>query len=320
MKVLLFGAGAVGSFYSSKLAKDHQVSVVCRSNYSMVRDHGFIIKNSLEQVFKPFAVYSCIEEITQYYDLVIIATKADQFIDVSKVLHDNTIILIIQNGLGVEDKYAKLFPNTCILSAVTVISCAQTSPGVITHYSWTRIHIGPFVTMVTEKTGMEKAILVVDMFKNGGIHDAMACGCEELQMIRWHKLAINAAFNPTAVLSDGSCNLLIIGYKNSETVNHILGKDHARKVMQEVFDAARVIFGKSFPSSFASIDAILNSTTRNPEAKSSMLLDWEANKTLEIDAILRVPIEKAREHGISMPRLETMYSLISMKIDKRSKL
>lgn len=114
--------------------------------------------------------------------------------------------------------------------------------------------------------------------------------------------------------------MVIIGYKNSETVNHALGKDHARKVMQEVFDAANVIFGKSFPSSFASIDAILNSTTRNINAKSSMLLDWEANKVLEIDAILRVPIEKAREHGVSMPRLETMYALISMKAEKRSKL
>jgi ketopantoate reductase len=51
-----------------------------------------------------------------------------------------------------------------------------------------------------------------------------------------------------------------------------------------------------------------------------MLLDWEAKKPLEVDAILRVPIEKARKFGISMPRLETMYYLLSMKIDKRSKL
>ena len=101
---------------------------------------------------------------------------------------------------------------------------------------------------------------------------------------------------------------------------HALGKEHARKVMQEVFDVARVIFGKPFPSSFASIDAILNSTTRNPNAKSSMLLDWEANKPLEIDAILRIPIEKARQFGMVMPRLETMYALICMKVDKRSKL
>jgi 2-dehydropantoate 2-reductase len=110
------------------------------------------------------------------------------------------------------------------------------------------------------------------------------------------------------------------GYKNSETLSHELGREHAAKVMQEVFDTAKAIFGRPFPDSFATIDAVLNSTTRNVNAKSSMLLDWEGKKPLEIDAILRVPIEKAREFGLSMPRLETMYALISMKIDKRSKL
>ena len=112
----------------------------------------------------------------------------------------------------------------------------------------------------------------------------------------------------------------MLGYKNSETVSHELGKMHAANVMKEVFDTAQAIFGRPFPESFASIDAVLNSVTRNKNAKSSMLLDWEAKKPLEIDAILRVPIEKAREIGIAMPRLETMYAIISMKIDKRSKL
>ena len=99
-----------------------------------------------------------------------------------------------------------------------------------------------------------------------------------------------------------------------------MGKDHVKGVMREVFDAAKVVLGKSFPSSFATIDEIINSTTRNINAKSSMLLDWEAKKPLEVDALLRVPIEKARKFGILMPRLETMYYLLSMKIDKRSKL
>ena len=79
-----------------------------------------------------------------------------------------------------------------------------------------------------------------------------------------------------------------------------MGKEHARMVMQEVFDTAEAIFGKRFPDSFASIDAILNSTTRNPDGKSSMLLDWEANKPLEIVSILWNPIQKARLHGLAL--------------------
>jgi 2-dehydropantoate 2-reductase len=58
---------------------------------------------------------------------------------------------------------------------------------------------------------MQKADLIVNMFKNGGIRDAIVCESEELQMVRWHKLAINAAFNPTAVLSDGNYKILCKG-------------------------------------------------------------------------------------------------------------
>jgi 2-dehydropantoate 2-reductase len=205
MKVLLIGAGAVGAYYASKIPNDHSVSVICRSNYAAVKEQGFTIQsNNNRSHFMPLAVFSSIDEADQHYDLVIVATKADQFIDLSRIMDANTIILIIQNGLGVEDKYEKRWPNNCILSGVTVISCAQTSPGVITHYSWTRIHIGPFKTIVSDKVGMEKADLIVNMFKSGGIQDAILCDHQELQMVRWHKLAINAAFSPTAVLSDGN--------------------------------------------------------------------------------------------------------------------
>jgi 2-dehydropantoate 2-reductase len=204
MRVLVIGAGAVGAFYASKIPSKHHVSVICRSNYSAVKSNGFEIhsKDSIH-VFKPDDVYSALEECTKDYDLIIIATKADQFIDLSGFVENNPVILIIQNGLGVEDYYAEKYPDLCILSAVTVISCAQTSPGVITHYSWTRIHIGPFITRVKHDIGMKYANIISEMFKESGIHDAMVCDSEELQMIRWHKLAINAAFNPTAVLSDG---------------------------------------------------------------------------------------------------------------------
>lgn len=163
MNVLLIGAGAVGAFYASKIPCKHTVSVVCRSNYSVVKENGFEIhsRDSTVSVFKPFAVYSSLDQCTGNYDLIIIATKADQFIDLDAFADSKPIILIIQNGLGVEDLYAEKYPNLCILSAVTVISCAQVRPGVIMHYSWTRIHIGPF-TNSNQELGMKYAKEIVN--------------------------------------------------------------------------------------------------------------------------------------------------------------
>ena len=84
MRVLVIGAGAVGAFYARKIPSKHHVSVICRSNYSAVKSNGFEIhsKDSIH-VFKPDDVYSALEECTKDYDLIIIATKADQFIDLS---------------------------------------------------------------------------------------------------------------------------------------------------------------------------------------------------------------------------------------------
>lgn len=44
IKVLVIGAGAIGAFYGSLLTKaETEVSVVCRSDYDQVKQHGFII-------------------------------------------------------------------------------------------------------------------------------------------------------------------------------------------------------------------------------------------------------------------------------------
>ena len=47
--ILIFGAGAIGAFYGSRLAqgKDVEVSVICRSNYNAVKQSGFQVDLSL---------------------------------------------------------------------------------------------------------------------------------------------------------------------------------------------------------------------------------------------------------------------------------
>ena len=44
--------------------------------------------------------------------------------------------------------------------------------------------------------------------------------------------------------------------------------------------------------------------------KSSTLLDWEANKPLEIEAIWGEPLRRAAAAGAKTPRLEIVYALL----------
>ncbi|KIX00971.1 uncharacterized protein Z518_10037 [Rhinocladiella mackenziei CBS 650.93] len=324
LEVLFFGAGAIGAFYASRVAlnPDTNVSVVCRSNYSAVKANGFQVASPQygDYTWTPTRTFNSPESVRQSgvkWDFVVVSTKAlPNVSDDSKLLEGlisaQTAVVLIQNGLGVEQPYAQRFSDSSILSAVTVASAAQPSSGHIKHNRWTRINVGPFFSDSQTSSSELKAKAAaqnktfVDLLLKGGIKDAIADTHEKLQLVRWHKIAINAAFNPSAVLSGGSTNQAMA--LDSELYVHLKG------VMDEVLITAPKVVGKAFPKEFATAEAILRSTQRNKSgSKPSMLLDWESGKQMEMEVILGNPIRLAREKGCEMPRMQSLYALLKMK-------
>ncbi|OAL35783.1 hypothetical protein AYO20_04933 [Fonsecaea nubica] len=322
LEVLFFGAGAIGAFYASRVARiaNTNVSVVCRSNYSAVKANGFKITSPQygDYTWTPTRTFNSPESARRSgvnWDFVVVSTKAlPNVSDDSKLLEGlvsaNTAIVLIQNGLGVEQPYVERFPQSTILSAVTIASCAQPSNGHIKHNRWTRINVGPYFSVsnpsaaVTTKATAQNQTFV-DLLLKGGIKDAIADTHEKLQLVRWHKIAINASMNPSAVLSGGSTNEAMSN--DPELSRHLQG------VMDEVLTTAPKVVGKPFPAGFATAEQILRSTRRNTSgSKPSMLLDWEAGKLMELEVILGNPIRLAREKGYEMPRMQSLYALLKM--------
>ncbi|KAK5552637.1 hypothetical protein LTR46_009375 [Exophiala xenobiotica] len=323
LEILFFGAGAIGAFYASRVAlnPDTNVSVTCRSNYSAVAKNGFKITSSQygDYDWRPTRTFNSIQAARDSkvkWDYVVVCTKAlpnisDDSSLVEPVITPDTAIVLIQNGLGVEQPYAQRFPQSTILGAVTIASCAQVSDGHVKHNRWTRINVGPYFSdsspsspNVKDKATKQNQTFV-DLLINGGIKDAIPDTHEKLQLVRWHKIAINASMNPSAVLSGGSNNEEMAS--DSELYTHLKG------VMDEVLSTAPKVVGKPFPPSFASSEAILRSTQRNKSgSKPSMLLDWESGKPMELEVILGNPIRLAREKGLDMPRMQTLYALLRM--------
>ncbi|KAK4955407.1 hypothetical protein LTR28_006101 [Elasticomyces elasticus] len=48
-----------------------------------------------------------------------------------------------------------------------------------------------------------------------------------------------------------------------------------------------------------------------------MQLDWESGKRMELEVILGNPVRIAREQGLEMPRLQTLYALLKMAQSNR---
>ncbi|ORY16812.1 ketopantoate reductase PanE/ApbA-domain-containing protein [Clohesyomyces aquaticus] len=330
-EILIVGAGAIGAFYASRLAlvPNTSVSVICRSNYTAVSKSGFRVSSPLygSYTFTPSHTFANPAEARTSsipWDYIIVSTKAlpdvsDDSQILSGLVGRNTTIVLIQNGLGVEAPYARRFPDVVVCSAVTIASCAQPEHGVIQHNRWTRINSGPWLphldvgeTRSSDARATERNERFITLLKEGGIKDADAYDHAKLQLVRWHKIAINASMNPSSVLSGCTPNVTMA--QDSELSRHLLG------VMQEVLEVAPKILGKPLPKEFASPEQILRSTQKNTSgSKPSMALDWEQGKTMELEVILGNPIRIARERGFEMPRLQSLYALLRMAQQNRDK-
>ncbi|CAM1501852.1 Fc.00g038360.m01.CDS01 [Cosmosporella sp. VM-42] len=322
VNVVFIGAGAVGCFYGSRLhhpSHNVHVSLVARSNFAAIRESGVKLQTHTfgEYVFTPHAAYPSVSAAAdgeKDWHYIVITTKAlpdvsDDSEMITPLVGPESCIILIQNGVGVEEPFRKRFPKTPIVSAVTVVSAEQTSPGTIRQNRWTRISIGPYTDgrgagdEEVARRGTECTAALTRWWTDlGGIRDVEPHDEIGLQTVRWHKLCINAAMNPSAVLSGGRGNADMVS--DPELQRHLLG------VMHEIFDAAPKILGRAFPASMARPEKIVESTARNKGARPSMLLDWEAGKPLELEVILGNPVRIARERGVEMPRLQSLYALL----------
>lgn len=212
------GSGAVGAFYGSRL---HQpdlsprpvlVSVVCRSNYETVKSHGFEMETHTfgRYHFQPEGVYRSVSEAAKAheYDYVVVTTKAlpdvsdDSLLIQDAIMPLRTSIVLIQNGVGVEEPHRKRYPKNPILSAVTVVSAAQVSQGKVVQNRWTRISIGPYLSSASheaqeahdsdlESRSTRSTEEFVKLLQSGGIRDAESYDEAGLQLVRWHKIAVS---------------------------------------------------------------------------------------------------------------------------------
>lgn len=352
--IVFVGAGAVGCFYASRLHHpQHNIhtSLIARSNYPQLSAGGVKLQTRTfgDYTFTPHAVFPSVAAAAvkpsgdgsssssssspgpRQWDFIIVTTKAlpdrgDDAALIAPLVGPSSVIVLIQNGVGVEAPYRKRYPTTPIVSAVTVVSAEQISPGTVRQNRWTRMHLGPYTDSAStdeDETGSasdsdfqdraraeleRRGTAAVEQLTAwwtalGGIRDIEASDEVGLQTVRWHKLTINAAMNPSAVLSGGR--------GNADMVRDPELRRHLRGIMAEIWDAAPRVLGRPFPADLAPPDKILASTERNVGSKPSMLLDWERGSPLEIEVILGNPVRIARAKGVELPRMQSLYALLS---------
>ncbi len=148
-KVLIVGAGAIGGFYGALLSKaGADVSVVCRSDYNIVKQHGYKIKshNLGNWTFKPAQVLKTAADYKGQTDYIILCTKVIPGTDRVKLIQgavtQNTCIAFIQNGVEIEQELIDAFPKNEIISGLAFICCNRKNPGETHHLAYGKLTLG----------------------------------------------------------------------------------------------------------------------------------------------------------------------------------
>src|SRR5439155_9840765 len=120
---------------------------------------------------------------------------------------------------------------------------------------------------------------------------------EDLRRARWQKLIWNIPFNALGAVMDMTTDLLLA----SET-----GVALVKEIMGEVVDIARAI-GIEFPADIA--EQQIEFTKPMGAYRTSMQIDRQQGRPLEIGAMLGEPLAVARQAGVAAPRLEMLHTM-----------
>jgi 2-dehydropantoate 2-reductase len=304
MSVLIVGAGAVGALFGSALARQGAaVSVVCRSDYEVVKRDGYAITSPLlgNHRFRPAQVYRSVSECQEPPEYLILTVKVLPDVDRAALIRPavgpRTVIVLIENGLDIEEEIVRAFPSNEVLSAIALVAVGRTGPGRIDHLSLGSLVLGRYPQGATPA-----AQRLAAMFEAGKI------GCkvtDDIVSARWQKAVWNASFNPLSILGDTLDTATILGTPQGETL--------VRELMNEI---CAVAAAAGAPQEPALVEKMIAGTKAMPPYKTSMGLDFESGRPMEIEAILGNVVRAARRVGVATPRLETVYAITRMIQEK----
>ncbi|GAP89593.2 putative 2-dehydropantoate 2-reductase [Rosellinia necatrix] len=305
--VLLYGLGAIGSFYAFILSRAENVrlTVVARSNYDAVKNGGITITSENHGSHKviPYRVLRTPAEAQFTFDYVVCAHKAIDQASVPEQLvpavdEEKTTLVIIQNGVGNEEPFRHAFPGGSILSCVTWVGARQTEPGFITHTKSEDMQIGlfpnPSVEESLEKGRLDKFASLLTPGKT--VFQVVP----NIQIQRWEKVVWNVAWNSLTTLT----MLDTHGWLSSSPEAMPL----TRRLMHEVIDVAQ---GCGVPLEHSLIDHLIDKILGMPTIGSSMQVDAKNGKPMEVEIILGYPVKKGKELGLNIPTLEIIYTILT---------
>ncbi len=298
-KILILGSGAIGCYFGGRLAQAGlEVSLVARSDYAALRNKKEIQIKSYEGDFsyRPYHLFDHSDSLPTDFDFVLVCQKALPQIPLVEQLRplakNGATLVLMQNGVEVEAPIAQAFPHNTVLGGIAFIGVSRLAPGKIHHQLAGGLTLGAYPQQVSSAANN-----LASWFQQAGVP---AKASAEIQKERWKKLVWNASFNPVGVLAHGA--------NTAQMLNHPATLRLIQGIMDEVIALAGQL-GYAIHPDFAKKQ--IETTRQMPPYQTSMLLDFQQGRVMELEAILGNALKKAEDISFSAPYLTALYGLLA---------
>ncbi|HYX16701.1 MAG TPA: putative 2-dehydropantoate 2-reductase [Nostoc sp.] len=302
----ILGTGALGGFYGAKLQKAGlDVHFLLKSDYEYVSKSGLVIESkdgdfALTQV----NAYNDIEKMPQC-DVVVVALKTTQNHLLPQMLpplvRDDGVVLVLQNGLALEEEVAKIVSNVSIIGGLCFLCSNKVGAGHIRHLDYGKIIVGGYASGYDPTGITDKMRQIADDFTSASISIELV---EDLLLGRWKKLVWNIPYNGLSV---------ILNARTDELMSYV----HTRKLIEQLMyevTAGSKSCGRIIPDSF--IQTMLDYTLNMKPYRTSMKIDYDERRPMEVEAIFGNPLRKAQAASVDLPQISCIYQQLKFLDEK----
>ena len=317
MKVCIYGAGAIGGWIGSALARAGcSVSVVARgATLDALQLHGLRLREG-DRITSQAVASSALPADLGVQDLVVLAVKAPSLPDVARqiapLLGPQTLVLTAMNGVpwwflqgfggalagtqltsvDPDGTLAAALPAQRIIGCVVHASCSLPEPGLVQHHFGNKLILGEPSGEKTARVQQLAALL-----EKAGFEAPVSA---QIQKDIWFKLWGNMTVNPISALTGATTDLIM----NDELVRGFISS-----VMLEAKEIGARI---GIPIDQQPEDR--HQVTRKLGAfKTSMLQDVQAGKALELDTLVAAVRELGQLTGVATPFTDALLGLARLQ-------
>jgi 2-dehydropantoate 2-reductase len=304
----ILGTGALGGFYGGRLQQSGQeVHYLLHRDYDHVRQHGLIIESPDGDIHLPQVQAHATVATLPPCDVAIVAIKTTQNHLLAQwlptVVKPDGVVLVLQNGLGVEPEVAEIVGSDRVMGGLCFICSNKVGPGHIRHLDYKKIALGDYGPNYTPQGITPRLVAIAQDFEAAGIPIEQT---EDLLWARWKKLIWNIPFNGLSVALNAS---------TQEMISNPASRQLAIALMEEVI-AVAAAYGRQLGDHY--IQQNIDHTEQMKPYRTSMKIDYDEGRPLELQAIFQQPIAAAQAKGVPVPHIQMLYQQLQF-LDQRNR-